>query len=266
MRLFGPFFSVSFLCSSGALAQCETRYFYGGVPRITRSVSGDTIVVLTNCGYVVGYSEARRNPLWVAYRLQKVGEIGKQALNPERSDRFRADERTSIRVAKADYTGSGFDRGHMAPSYGMGSRYGEVAQDESFFMSNMCPQLHSLNGGVWKNLESCEADELANAFEEVWVIDGPIFKEPVRKLAKKDVQIPTAFYKIIIDEQNGKPRVLGFVMDHGIPNSKSFDQYLMNVKAIERLAGVEFFGELQPEVQKKLQNSRPRKVWNLPAH
>ncbi len=152
---------------------------------------------------MVGYSEARRDPLWAAYRVKKVGKVGEQAENPDRKDNFRSDKRTTIRVVDGDYTNSGYDRGHMAPSYAMGSRYGTNAQDESFFMSNMCPQKHSLNGGTWANLESCEADNFANAFEEVWIIAGPIFKEPVKKFSDKNIQIPSAFYKIIIDEETG---------------------------------------------------------------
>ncbi len=244
-------------------ADCETRYVYGGLPKIIRTLTNDQITIVTNCGYVVGYSEKRRNPLWVAYRLKKVGRPGEKASNPERQNRFRVDPRTISRVKDADYTNTGYDRGHMAPSYGIGSRYGADAQDETFFMSNMCPQLHKLNGGTWKNLESCEADDFANAFEEVWIIDGPIFNASSRSLTS-GVLVPSQFYKIIIDELNGKPRVLGFVMDHGIPSTKAFDQYLMNVKAIQLLAGVEFFPGLPTTARAKLENSKPRRLWKVP--
>src|ERR1041385_6747662 len=140
--------AIALFCSLAAFAaDCDTRPLYGGLPKITRLSPGDTIVVVTNCGYVVGYSEARRNPLWVAYHLRKLGAPGTKAPNPERSNNFLKDTRTAIQVADGDYTNSGYDRGHMAPSYAMGTRFGKAAQDESFLMSNMCPQLHSLNNG-----------------------------------------------------------------------------------------------------------------------
>ncbi len=104
------------LCSLTAFASdCEKNFFFGGVPMVTRTLPGDTIVVLTNCGYVVGYSEARRDPLWAAYRVKKVGKVGEQAENPERKNNFRSDKRTTIRVVDDDYTNSGMTAATWRP-------------------------------------------------------------------------------------------------------------------------------------------------------
>jgi endonuclease G len=80
------------------------------------------------------------------------------------------------------------------------------------------------------------------------------------------VPVPNQFYKIIIDELNGKPRVLGFVIDHGAPRTKSFDQFLMNVKAIESLAGVDFFPSLPSSERARLEKAKPKKVWNFSSN
>jgi len=71
----------------------------------------------------------------------------------------------------------------MAPNHAIATRYGEQAQIETFFMSNICPQRPDPNRKVWKHLEATEADDYGNRFEEVWVIDGPIFPDgPSEKL------------------------------------------------------------------------------------
>ena len=73
-----------------------------------------------------------------------------------RYDKFQADPK--VRGAKAypsDYTRSGYDRGHMAPAGDM--KWSETAMQESFYMSNVCPQNRNLNRGDWKDLEEFRA-------------------------------------------------------------------------------------------------------------
>src|SRR5688572_25766047 len=117
-----------------ALAQgappCEDNMLYGGLPKWLSRAGREKITVLTNCAYMVGYSETRKNPIWVAYHLRKMGPVGEQAKNPKRKDNFRTDPRTAAKVNDEafDFGKTKCDRGHMAPSYGIGSRYGANAQ------------------------------------------------------------------------------------------------------------------------------------------
>jgi DNA/RNA endonuclease G (NUC1) len=53
-------------------------------------------------------------------------------------------------------------------------------------------------------------------------------------------------------------------MDHGIASTTSFSQYLMNVKAIEALAGVDFIPSVPVDVRSKLETAKPRTTWKLP--
>ena len=94
---------------------------------------------------------------------------------PKRPEGFFTDPRTAARVESADYSESGYDRGHMAPNYAIGTRYGAAAQEETFKMSNVCPQRHRLNAGLWKDLETKIADNYTGRYGQVWVIDGPVF-------------------------------------------------------------------------------------------
>ena len=88
------------------LPQGNHSHAYAGLPRSTRPVR-----VLKNAGFIVGYSDARRNPLWVSYRVFKIDT----PTTHKRPSRFQADDRTQARVKHDDYTRSGYDRGHMAP-------------------------------------------------------------------------------------------------------------------------------------------------------
>ncbi len=254
------------LASSAHAAQpCENDVVYGGLPRWSSPAGREKITVLTNCAYIAGYSDVRKNPLWVAYHLRKMGAVGEHAANPERKDNFRTDRRTAAKVNDEafDFSKTKCDRGHMAPSYGIGSRYGVDAQDETFLMSNMAPQKFSLNRGPWKKLEEIEADMFANGCEEVWIITGPIFTGPRELIRKSGVEIPDAFYKIVIDEVNGRPRVLAFTMTQATTSARTMEPFLRSVSEVESLTGLNFLSELRDDVESRVEAAKPRKTWTF---
>ncbi|MCY2926107.1 MAG: DNA/RNA non-specific endonuclease [Planctomycetota bacterium] len=228
-----------------------SQYIFGGLPKTSQELK-----LLRNTGYIVGYSENHKDPAWVAYRLFKVADA--PAL--PRPKVFSVDPRTDAKVKQADYVNSGFDRGHMAPNHAIATRYGEEAQLQTFLMSNICPQKPKLNRKVWEKLEAIEADDYANRFEEVWIIDGPIFDEQPDKLAA-GVDVPKAFFKIIVDEVNGKPRMLGFIMPQGVKGDENPKMFLTSVKSIEDQTGLDFFTDLPKDEEDKLEAEVPQEMW-----
>ena len=207
---------------------------YGGLPNATGY--GHPIVVLTNFGYLSGYCEAHRNPAWVGFSISSI-TVGSTAKRPSR---FITDTRTRS-ASHQDFTNSGYDRGHMAPNYAIGTRYGQEAQRETFLMSNISPQSRELNQIWWRILEEKEANDFAVRLERVWVVTGPVFKGEVKKL-HGGVDIPTAFYRIILDEENGQPRVLAFIAPQTVTGHEPLAQFLTSVREIERQTGLDFPG------------------------
>ena len=214
---------------------------------------------LHNTAYTVGYCDALDNPAWVGYR---VFDLKGNPRPPKRPEGFFVDTRTAARVEPGDYTSSGYDRGHMAPNFAIGTRYGAEAQEETFKMSNVCPQRHRLNAGLWKDLELKVADNYTGRFGQVWVIDGPIFGPLDRtpKLHGK-VPVPEAFYMIILQQHEGGIRAEGFIMDQDVPATGALDPYVVSIREIERRTGLEFFPKLGQNAQELLENSTPTSVW-----
>lgn len=236
-------------------------YVYGGFPSQGFQVFG-RVAVLENRGYVVGYSDSMRNPLWVAYRLFDVDKLKSGA----RQSHFSIDQRTRAKVNHDDYTHTGFDRGHMAPNYGIATRYGAYAQKETFLMSNVIPQNPAVNRHLWKDLEHRVADRYGRYFSEVWVVTGPVFQPPVEKLPS-GVPIPSHYYKIIADEQDGELRVLAFLVEQCSPPYTRIKTCLVSVDAIEELTGLDFFPDLPKAVQAELESRPATRLWPwlLPA-
>lgn len=227
---------------------------YGGLPR--SDSYPHPVIVLTNTGYLVGYCEARRNPAWVSFSIPSI-TVGKPA---KRLSTFLTDARTQSRVAHQDFSNSGYDRGHLAPNYAIATRYGHEAQRETFLMSNISPQSPDLNRIWWRLLEEKEANDFALRLERVWVLTGPVFDGRVEKL-QSGVEIPDAFYRIILDEESRGPRVLGFIVPQTVTGREPFTDFLTSVREIERQTGLDFFPNLPKEVQDQMEAVRANVVW-----
>lgn len=153
----------------------------------------------------------------------------------------------------------------MAPNYAIDTRYGNDAQLETFLMSNICPQKQSLNGGRWQNLEMKIAKEWGNELEMVWVICGPIFDDDIQKL-DSGVEIPDAFYMIIVDERydnSYKLGVLAFIFPHKVdgPRPSLSEHPPTTVDNIEEKTGLDFLHELPDELENKIEAKKAARIW-----
>ena len=244
--------------AAGRIAPGDKSIVYGGVPKpaagAARSVE---FRVLTNRGYVVGYSDALGNPVWAAYRMQDLAKI---PTPPARPEKFEVDRRTGARVASQDYASSGYDRGHLAPNYAIATHYGAAAQRETFLMSNITPQRHALNAGLWKELELKIATSYPARYGEVWVLTGPIFGAQPHEL-RHGVQVPEAFFLIVIDEHEGKLRTLAFIVPQEAPAHADPEKYLTSIDEIQRRTGLDFLSELDDASERAVEAQRASRVW-----
>ena len=134
--------------------------------------------------YTVSYNHDTRQPNWVAWVLTREHASG----NLPRAD-FEDDmDMPSPKGTKADYYNSGYDRGHMCPAGD--NKWSQKAMNECFLMTNMCPQNHSLNAGVWNTIEQ-QCRTWAKKYGKVYIVCGPVFlNKQHRKLGKNKVLVP----------------------------------------------------------------------------
>ncbi len=233
-------------------------YAYAGFP-VQQGQAHGKVKLLENRGYVVGYSESIRNPLWVAYRIFDVPDLGRREIGTRPSG-FSVDRRTYTQVAHSDYTHSGFDRGHMAPNYGIASRYGREAQLETFRMTNIIPQNPNVNRHIWKDLEMRVAKHYGRYFREVWVVTGPVFQGEVREL-DSGVPIPSAYYKIIVDEHRGQLRALAFLVEQKCEPYTRIRTCLVSIDDLEALTDLDFFPDLPDNDETELESRPAERLW-----
>lgn len=213
----------------------ETRY---GMPAADQ--------ILINRHYILGYSYYYRQAKWALEIVDRGME------DVERSNNFRSDFRIPelFRVDKAQYEGSGFDRGHLVASANQNEV--ELQDSETFLLSNMCPQEHGFNNGVWKRLEKAvrELNKLEDVCE-VYVISGPIFDFDlvIETITTSDASpiklpIPHLFFKSVLAERrSGALHMWSFVMQHE-SSRKSLDKFRVPTTHVEVMVGVNLWDQL----------------------
>ena len=92
----------------------------------------------------------------------------------------------------------------MAPNYLIATRYGKVAQRETFLMSNIVPQTPELNRGPWRILEQIVADDLTAQGVELWVITGPVPAEKTTYIKRGKARIPKGTLRKRLQLPQGK--------------------------------------------------------------
>ena len=212
--------------------------------------------VIKRQGYAIGYSDKHKQPLWVCYNLTEEEAKSKKA---KRDDNFRPDWRLWGDSAQlADYKGSSYDRGHLAPAADM--RWSTKVMSQSFLMSNMSPQHPSLNRGIWQKLEK-KVRDWAIKYKKIHVISGPVFERAdYKRIGNSRVAVPHSYYKILYaPEQN---EMIGFIL----PNSDAkggLGKYAVSVYDVEDAVQLEFFMKVAPEIRKKLKQHINKDFWGL---
>ena len=214
--------------------------------------------ILKRTGYTVSYNAYYKTPNWVGWELTRKETKGKNV----RINRFSPDpDLPEPRVEHADYTHSGYDRGHMAPAGDM--KWSLKAMRESFYLSNICPQKPGLNRGVWKDLEE-QVRLWAKENGRVWIACGPVISSDMRRLGKNRVGIPKSFYKVLCMEVNGKMEGIGFLFENrDYENGVSPRKMAVTIDSVENLTGIDFFPALPDAVEGEMEATINWSRWSF---
>lgn len=232
--------------------------------------TGLALTVLDKHWYTIGYDERRKNPGWVTYDL--AGPISHPGPEPTRPATFGTDFDTAAHVSHHDYTSSGFDRGHLCPAYAAWSRGGAEGFLATFICSNLIPQPHTVNAGIWEELETCIAGRWsarngqapsggwAETMDAVTVINGPIYGANPEHL-RSGVTVPVVDFSVIIARTVSGYATLAFEIPNvGNPRGP-LDRYLVSIKQVEDDAGLDLFAGEAAGLRAELEVKRATVVW-----
>jgi endonuclease G len=216
--------------------------------------------------YALSYSRARSSANWVSWHLSNAwqGDVN-------RADNFRPDDALPTnwyKVQSQDYSGSGFDRGHLCPS---GDRNGTIIDNEAtFLMTNIIPQAPNSNRGAWADLE-VYCRKIAEAGYELYITAGVYGKAGIGSSGGKSftldngkMVVPESVWKVIVilpigtndvNRINEETRIIAV----NIPNKQTikdtkWGEYRLSVDDLERITGYDFLSNVPTAIQKTLES------------
>ncbi len=195
--------------------------------------------------FVLCHDANRKVPAWTAYELTPA-----QLEQPARSrpSRFHSDAiLQSPGATNADYTRSGFHRGHLVPARDLAN------SPQTFVLSNAAPQNPSLNMGRWRQLENT-VRMLAASSDALYIVTGTLFQAPQpQTIGPNQVGVPTHFYKAILAVQGSRKIMFAVILPNSAHLRQPISHFAASVDEIETLTGLDLFPTLPIVDQQSLE-------------
>lgn len=243
--------------------QQKPNSFIGAAPPPQESVitfnflpKADANPIVRHDHYILSYAEAYEQATWVAYEL-KASDLSRTQY-----ERPFFVEDTKVKTKSADwrnYKNSGYDKGHLCPA--ADRKFSRKAFEETFLTSNISPQKHDFNDGIWNRLEQ-KVRYWAAKYDGVYVVTGGVLHARLQTIGKEKVAVPQYFYKIVLDEYKGKYKMIGFIVPAKESNRPLYE-FVVPVDQIEKLTGIDFFPKLDDKTENQLENASDYKDWNF---
>lgn len=239
----------------------EDPLLLGNPTDATTDVANEFNYLMVKPQYSLSYHRTNGRPNWVAWRLDSSWIGG-----APRQDDYRPDPALPAawyHVLDTDYSGSGYDRGHMCPS---GDRTRSIPDNSAtFLMTNFVPQLAANNQGPWNDFENyCRT--LASQGNEIYIVSGP--QGTIGTIAQGRVAVPAVTWKVVLVIPNGSndlsrinkgTRAFGIIVSNVPPiNGNAWRTYRVTVDQVENLTGYNFFSNIPKITQEIIERRRDR--------
>lgn len=201
---------------------------------------------IKHSAYSLVYNVEHKQPDWVSYQLLS------SELNPffSRTNQFLNDTLVVSGTANnTDYRYSGYDKGHLAPAADMTWDY--TAMTESFYFSNISPQLPGFNRGIWKKLET-KVRDWANTYDCLYISTGSICYNSTKSIGVNKISIPTHFFKTVLIYNDSIQQGIGFIMPHE-KCEKDIFEYAVSIDSVEKITKLDFYYKLSNRKEKQIE-------------
>ncbi|MES2517260.1 MAG: DNA/RNA non-specific endonuclease [Bacteroidota bacterium] len=209
--------------------------------------------IVRHKAYILSYQEEYEVASWVLHRLVKDAVYGREG----RSNEFLPDPLVeSGSAVTQDYSRSGYDRGHLCPAGDF--RHDRELEDETFYMSNMSPQVPDFNRGIWSDLEN-KVRSWVKKRGELIIVTGPILKKGLPTIGRMNkVAVPEKFYKIIYDPATEEAIAFLFPNEGSVELVKLFT---ISIDELETMTGIDFFAKLPDSIEQKIERENNVDDW-----
>ncbi len=261
----------------------------------TRDTNGSFVIVhnaLLNAktgergvNYCVEWDPTLHAQRWCCYQMYGKVENGvMQGTRGEFTDRYYADNDGSLsiycqypndtcvaekyRFTKDPFKSSGFDHGHICPS---ADRLGSAeANYQTFFMTNMMPQVNGFNSKIWATMET-QVRTWAGKFDTLYVCKGGTIDKAeniVKYLGSGDnkIPVPKYFFMALLGRKGADYSALGFWINSNSNSSNDIRPYVVNIGTLEKNTDIDFFCNLSDDIEGTIENQSVETIkayWGL---
>ena len=201
--------------------------------------------------YTLSFNLKHKQADWVAYKMLPFPD----SISVDRKSAFKADpEVVGGSATLDDYHGKkGYDRGHLAPAKAMS--FNAKAMKESFFLSNMSPQISGFNRGIWKSLEGAVYNQ-SKISDSMYVVSGPVLNNPKKTIGDSKVSVPRYYYKTVLRYYKGEVTAIGFLLENKkYDTGASYKDYAISIDSIEQITGIDFYQQLNDDIETQVESN-----------
>lgn len=220
--------------------------------------------------YCIEYDPQKMHSRWVAFRFDAVT----RQRNATRSDKWADDPELPVALQIGTATFPGYDRGHLCAS--ADRLFTQGANEQTFYMSNMSPQLNGFNSGLWNAFEMHVQDlgRDASFADTLYVAKGGTIAEgqtigDLQRANGSFVAIPKYYWMALLRVKDGAYDAIGFWMEH---KAYSFGQnaskaqkasFAVTIDELEQKTGIDFFHNLPDATEATVEAGFSLSAWRL---
>lgn len=238
---------VAVIAIANPIDDKASTFVYQGAP-VSSIKKNDQYLIKKN--YAVHYRYDTKTAEYVVEHVTKECVTGPS----KRENDFRADpelpkEHQSL---LSDYAGFPYDRGHLAPAGD--NTQDDDAMSESFFLSNMVPQVPNNNRGIWKQLETFVRNWVLEG-KDIYVVTGTVYNKGYTSIGDNHVGVPTHVWKVIVDKKSNK--AIAFIFPNTALPVEDMPKYAVSIDEVEKQTGINFMPKLTPALEKSIEKTKP---------
>jgi endonuclease G len=160
------------------------------------------------------------------------------------------------------YKGSGYDHGHICPS--QDRVCSEEANRQTFCMTNMQPQNHNFNAGIWADMES-QLRTWAKQFDTLFVCKGGTIDKSewiIKYLGSGNnkIPVPKYFFMAVLGKKGSNFKATGFWIAQDNYSSTALKSYAVTIQTLQNKTGIDFFCNLPNDIENEVENVSQAKM------
>lgn len=251
----------------------DSNNFATGVVELPALRNGTNDVFITHSttfngknvtSFSMEYDKSKKHARWVAFRFDiltmqnKVDRIDPFGPDPSLSEEYQR--------VRGDFGAKGYERGHICASEDR--VYSREANDQTFYYTNMSPQVHGFNSGLWQSLEGAvqKWGRSCTASDTMYVVKGGTIdkEEQIIKYINNDRSkpVPKYYYMAVLFKKAESFKAIAFWLEHtDKPKSTKLVDYALSIDELEEKTGIDFFPALNDKLENVIEATYSTKAW-----